>query len=300
MLETGDQAPSFSLTRIDGEPFSLLTGEQTQSRLLVLFETDCPTCRLAIPYINRLSRELGEAGDILGISQDPEQPTRELIAEAPIEFAVAVDRDLSVTKVYDPVAVPALFLIGNDGRIDSVEVTYNAASKPSVAHHSYVVTPSGVTYSGGGTPSAEEVAYVRADNAQFGQFRALERIFDGETIAIGSSFSPKKKDAEELLNVGESLRLRSMALTLRSVSDGVARFDVSIGIDADPKEKKSKKSATGAMSMTLDGTLLVTVATARPVLLDVSGPLQMNVKKPDGGHAADGSGNAAMRIDYTF
>jgi hypothetical protein len=190
--------------------------------------------------------------------------------------------------------------IGNDGRIDSVEVTYGAASNASVAHHSYVVTPSGVTYSGGGAPSAEEVAYVRADNAQFGQFRALERIFDGETIAIGSSFSPKRQDAEELLNVGESLRLRSMALTLRSVSDGVARFDVSIGIDADPKEKKSKKSATGAMWMTLDGTLLVTVSTARPVSLDVSGPLQMNVKKPNGGHAADGSGNAAMRIDYTF
>src|SRR6185295_20040107 len=117
MLDTGDQAPSLSLTRIDGEPFSFLTGPQTQSRLLVFFETDCPTCRLAIPYINRLSRELGEAGDILGISQDPEQPTRELIAEAPIEFAVALDRDLSVTKVYDPVAVPTLFLIGNDGRI---------------------------------------------------------------------------------------------------------------------------------------------------------------------------------------
>jgi peroxiredoxin len=117
MLETCDQAPSFSLARIDGEPFSVLTGPQKRPRLLVFFETDCPTCRLAIPYINRLSRAVGDEADILGISQDPEQPTRELIEEAPIEFAVALDSDLSVTRLYDPVAVPTLFLIGNDGRI---------------------------------------------------------------------------------------------------------------------------------------------------------------------------------------
>src|SRR6185369_80791 len=102
---------------LDGERFDLVSGTQTRPRLLVFFETDCPTCRLAIPYINRLSLELGEAGDILGISQEPEQPTRELIEQAPIEFPVAFDPDLSVTKLYDPVAVPTLFLIGNDGRI---------------------------------------------------------------------------------------------------------------------------------------------------------------------------------------
>jgi peroxiredoxin len=117
MLETGEHAPGFSLAVIDRERFSPVSGTQTRPRLLVFFETDCPTCRLAIPYINRLSRELGEAADILGISQDPEPPTRELIAEAPIEFAVAIDGDLSVTRLYDPVAVPTLFLIGNDGRV---------------------------------------------------------------------------------------------------------------------------------------------------------------------------------------
>ena len=117
MLEMGYEAPSFSLARVDGTEFTFISGSQSRARLLVFFETDCPTCRLAIPYINRLSRELGEAGDILGISQDPEQPTRELIERAPIEFAVALDRDLSVTRLYDPVAVPTLFLIGNDGRI---------------------------------------------------------------------------------------------------------------------------------------------------------------------------------------
>jgi hypothetical protein len=85
--------------------------------LLVFFETDCPTCRLAIPYINRLSRALGQGTEILGISQDPAQPTRELVSQAPIEFPVALDVDLCVTRLYDPIAVPTFFLIGVDGHI---------------------------------------------------------------------------------------------------------------------------------------------------------------------------------------
>ncbi len=117
MLDTGNEAPSFSLTRLDGKPSRFERGAQSRHRLLVFFETDCPTCRLAIPYINRLSRELGEASEILGISQDGEHPTRELVQQAPIEFPVAFDHDLSVTRLFDPVAVPTLFLIGTDGRI---------------------------------------------------------------------------------------------------------------------------------------------------------------------------------------
>jgi len=117
MLEIGDQAPGFSLTLLNGrsEPFG--AGARSNSRLLVFFETDCPTCRLTIPYLNRLSQELKNDSAILGISQDAEAPTRELIQQSQIEFPVALDRDLAVTKLYDPVAVPTLFLVGSNGLI---------------------------------------------------------------------------------------------------------------------------------------------------------------------------------------
>ncbi|HSB12718.1 MAG TPA: TlpA disulfide reductase family protein [Blastocatellia bacterium] len=116
MLEVGDQTPRFTLQSLGGADERFEAG-QSKPRLLVFFETDCPTCRLAIPYINRLSRALGESADILGISQDPERPTRELIEQAPIEFPVALDNELTVTRLFDPVAVPTLFLIDADGRI---------------------------------------------------------------------------------------------------------------------------------------------------------------------------------------
>ncbi|HJZ66958.1 MAG TPA: TlpA disulfide reductase family protein [Blastocatellia bacterium] len=117
MLETGDHAPSFFLTCLDGAALQFGSGSQLKPSLLVFLETDCPTCRLSITYLNRLSRELGEESRVLGISQDAETSTRELIEQAPIEFPVAIDRDLAVTKLYDPVAVPTMFLIGADRRV---------------------------------------------------------------------------------------------------------------------------------------------------------------------------------------
>ncbi len=117
MVDAGAQAPGFSLTRLDGTMAQFDCGPLSKWRLLFFFETDCPTCRLAIPYINRLAQEIGDRSEILGISQDAAPPTRELINKAPIEFPVAIDNDLTVTKLYDPVAVPTLFLIDSDGRI---------------------------------------------------------------------------------------------------------------------------------------------------------------------------------------
>jgi len=117
VLEIGNEAPDFSLRALDGTETRHERGSQSEPRLIMFFETDCPTCLLTIPYINRLARELGESSAILGISQDAEGSTRHLIDQASIEFPIAVDRTLSVTKLYDPVAVPTLFLIGADGRI---------------------------------------------------------------------------------------------------------------------------------------------------------------------------------------
>jgi peroxiredoxin len=117
MLDAGDQAPGFSLTGLDGRISRVENGSQPKPLLLVFIETDCPTCRLTNPYLNRLFTELGDRAAVLGISQDPEGPTRDLVEQTPIEFPVAVDLDLKVTRLYDPIAVPTLLLIGSDGRI---------------------------------------------------------------------------------------------------------------------------------------------------------------------------------------
>src|SRR5262245_15180492 len=102
MLQTGDSASIFSLPQLDGRHWRLEPGKPT---LLVFFETDCPTCRLTIPYLNRLAQSITGGAEIIGVSQDGDVATRELVEAAPIRFPVVVDRDLRVSREYDPQAV---------------------------------------------------------------------------------------------------------------------------------------------------------------------------------------------------
>src|SRR5262245_62299752 len=112
MLKIGDQAAPFALPRLDGAVWGYATAADHKPTLLVFFETDCPTCRLTLPYLNRLAHTLGaEAIDLIGISQDGEALTRELVKQLDVTFPVVLDHDLSVSRLYDPVAVPTLFLV---------------------------------------------------------------------------------------------------------------------------------------------------------------------------------------------
>lgn len=130
MLRPGSQAPSFSLSELDGEVCQLGLNKPA---LLVFFETDCPTCQLTIPYINRLAQALDGKAEVIGISQDGEAATRELVERAPIKFTVVLDRDLSASREYDPQAVPTLYLIDASGKIARTSVAFDKAELNAIA-----------------------------------------------------------------------------------------------------------------------------------------------------------------------
>src|SRR5262245_21112720 len=80
--------------------------------LLVFFETDCPTCQLTLPYLNALN---GDSVQLLGISQDTENATREFIKHMQIKFPVEIDHGLKLSRAYNPQTVPSIFLLDASG-----------------------------------------------------------------------------------------------------------------------------------------------------------------------------------------
>jgi hypothetical protein len=215
--------------------------------------------------------------------------------------SVADTKTANTSRTVDRAKTCRVLAIDGAGRIDSVAVTYSASSNPAVNGRSYVVTPNNVSYATGGTPPPQEAQFVRADNAGFGQFRAIDKIFGGQTFTINRSFSPNRNFAEELLNVANGMQLSAISLTLRSVTDGVARFDLSMTVESSPKVKKNAEAAPGGMNMVLNGTLDVTTATSRPVLLDVAGNINAVTKnKKNGATAGSATGSTAIRIEYAF
>jgi peroxiredoxin len=134
MLRIGDQAPQFALLQQGGKSKPYNSAGANWLTLLVFFETDCPTCLLTLPYLNRLAEAIGQSRTaVIGISQDPESSTADLINQMSITFPVVVDHDLSISKLFDPEAVPTLFLVDQDGRVVSSEVGFDKAGLNSIA-----------------------------------------------------------------------------------------------------------------------------------------------------------------------
>lgn len=107
--------------------------------LLVFFEADCPTCQITLPYLNSLK----DSVRTLGISQDDEPATHEFVARMGIRFPVRVDKELGLSRSYDPQTVPSMFLVDKAGRVQRAIVGFDKASlnelasalgQPAIAH----------------------------------------------------------------------------------------------------------------------------------------------------------------------
>src|SRR5215831_8580529 len=88
--------------------------QQGKKALLVFFETDCPTCQLALPYLNALKND---SVHLLGLSQDDEAATRGFVRQLKIEYPVELDQGLKITRAFDPQSVPTIYLLDENNKV---------------------------------------------------------------------------------------------------------------------------------------------------------------------------------------
>ena len=81
-------------------------------RLLAILQTDCPTCRLITPYLNKLA---GDAAPVTAVSQDPEDATREFVRQMDVRFPVERDPGFELSKRLGVVTVPTLYVLDEHG-----------------------------------------------------------------------------------------------------------------------------------------------------------------------------------------
>src|ERR1700686_3681939 len=90
--------------------------------VLVFFETDCPTCQLALPYLNALKRD---SIQVIGLSQDDEASTREFVRQMKIAYPVELDSGLNISRAYDPQSVPTFYLLDENGQVQRTLVGFD-------------------------------------------------------------------------------------------------------------------------------------------------------------------------------
>jgi peroxiredoxin len=100
--------------------------------LIAFFKTNCPTCQLTFPFLERLHQS-GSAGAprVIAISQDDSRATEQFNRKYGITFSTLLDPNepgpgrYPASNAYGITNVPSLFLVESDGQISRQVVGFD-------------------------------------------------------------------------------------------------------------------------------------------------------------------------------
>jgi peroxiredoxin len=115
---SGNAAPDFTLTDIDGKKLAL-SDYRGKVVLLDFWATWCTPCRAEIPHFVEMQQKYGPQGfQIIGISMDDDaKPVREFAKEYKMNYPIAVGDDKLAESFGGVLGLPVNFIIDRDGRI---------------------------------------------------------------------------------------------------------------------------------------------------------------------------------------
>lgn len=115
-ISAGALAPVVSFRGEAGEIVSLDQLRENGRVVLGFFKTTCPTCMLALPFLNRLAG----GAQVYTVSQDDAAKTREFYKEHGVEVPALFDLSgggYSASNAFGITHVPSIFLVEPDGRV---------------------------------------------------------------------------------------------------------------------------------------------------------------------------------------
>ena len=117
MLKVNDIAPDFSLPRLANGKERLYS-DDARLTVLVFYKFSCPTCQLALPYINKIYEAYRNDVRFLAIAQDGPEKTQQFITDYGLTLPVLLDESpYPVSRQYQLVSVPSILLINPDHTI---------------------------------------------------------------------------------------------------------------------------------------------------------------------------------------
>lgn len=117
MLLENQLAPDFELPAFEGGK-SGLGDAGGKTSVLVFYKFSCPTCQLALPFLQKIYDAYGDAFYFVAIAQDDREKTVVFREEYGITIPTLLDLpSYPVSRNYQIVSVPSIFLIDPDRRI---------------------------------------------------------------------------------------------------------------------------------------------------------------------------------------
>jgi peroxiredoxin len=134
-IHSGNSAPNFSLTGIDGKLYSLSSLLQKGPVVAAFFKISCPVCQFTTPFLERLFQRYGRDGvSFLGISQDDAKASAKFAAQFGLSFPVAIDeKGYPASNAYGLTMVPTIFLVDTDGIVKVSSMGFAKQDLESIA-----------------------------------------------------------------------------------------------------------------------------------------------------------------------
>lgn len=116
--QTGEQAPDFSLSTMDGKSFNLSDYKGKKPVYLIFWATWCPNCKHEIPEIKKIHSTYQDKMEIIAINvsiNDSMKKVGRYIQKHKLPYSVAFDTDARVTRLYGVLGTPTQMIIDTQG-----------------------------------------------------------------------------------------------------------------------------------------------------------------------------------------
>jgi peroxiredoxin len=127
---SAEPAPDFALKSMTGENLRL---SEYRGEVVVLnfWSTDCGTCVLQMPAVQKLYEQYRDNGlQVLGINIDRNpRKAREMVEKLELAYPVLFDAERSVSREYKLNALPVVVVIDRDGAIRYTHSKYRSADR---------------------------------------------------------------------------------------------------------------------------------------------------------------------------
>jgi len=124
-------APSFELPALDGQKISLASFHGKKRLVLNFWASWCGPCKTEMPVLSEFyerHRKDAEKFEFLAISIDDKQRDAERFAtEMKLPFPVLLDLKSQAAELYGVDAIPALFVVNEDGKVTYAHVGFDPA-----------------------------------------------------------------------------------------------------------------------------------------------------------------------------
>ncbi len=137
-LDSGQEAPGFTIEDIDGKPVSL-SDYEGKVVLLAFWASWCPRCMEELAFLQGLYTGLSKELVVLAINQETQNLSpahvaklKDEVTSLGIQFPILLDKNLDVWKSYCINALPTSVILDRKGAVRFAEPNYYWASQKKI------------------------------------------------------------------------------------------------------------------------------------------------------------------------